>query len=124
MVVPPALESRTLVVSMLAVDLDQLVEDTSCATKVLVAEVISEDEKDLMKCQAMSPDKGTWYTHELNAIAVLVVARDMGAVSDQDVATFCRASQQVAVQEHDTWHERTLLIETVNRSQVTRWPCS
>lgn len=48
----------------------------------------------------------------------------MGAVSDQDVATFCRACQQVAVQEDDTRHQRTLLVKTVKGSQVTRRPFS
>lgn len=59
MVVPPALESRALVVSVLAVDLDQLVEDTACATKVLVTKVVSKNEKDLLKCQTIAPDKAT-----------------------------------------------------------------
>lgn len=46
-VVLPALECRALIIGVLAIDFDQLVEDTSRTTNIFVAEMVSKDEEDL-----------------------------------------------------------------------------
>jgi hypothetical protein len=49
MSVSPALEGCTWVISVLAVKLDQLIENAGSSTKMLITKVISEYEKDLSK---------------------------------------------------------------------------
>lgn len=62
MVVSPALEGRTVIVGMLTVDFDQLVENTSCATKMLVAKMVSKNEKDLRRNQIRALIKRSPYS--------------------------------------------------------------
>lgn len=90
MVVSPALKGGAWVIRVMAVELDHLVQNTAGATQVFVAEMVSQHEEYLSRSAdvATSTEGGT---HKLDAIAILVVTRDVGAVSNQDVATLCQS---------------------------------
>lgn len=48
MIMPPSLEGSSRVVSVLAVDLYELVEYTSSEVKILITEMFTQNQEDLM----------------------------------------------------------------------------
>ena len=89
MVMPPSLKSCPGVVGVMAFDFDHLIEYSASLAKVLVAEMVSEDEKNLdLVCSSSVRKLGT-VAYKLYTVAILVVSRNMSTVTNQHVATLC-----------------------------------
>lgn len=87
----PALKSCPLVVGVLTIDFDHLIEDTSRAAEVFIAEMVSQDEKDLLEDQTLAFCRATFCTHQSNTVTILVVSWNMSTKSDENIAAFCES---------------------------------
>lgn len=75
-IVTPPLKSSAGVMSVLAVNLNQLVEDAACQVQILIPEVVAQEKEDL-----------------LDSILVLVVPGYVSTVSDKHVPALCFVRQ-------------------------------
>jgi hypothetical protein len=92
-IMPPALEGCAWIVRVVTVHLDHFVQNAASFPQVLVSQVVPQHKENLAMPSACSTRTAALmlrtFTHESDAVTILVVARDMGAVPYEDIAAFC-----------------------------------
>ncbi|KAI1851648.1 hypothetical protein JX266_003110 [Neoarthrinium moseri] len=83
----PTLEGSTRIVSVLAINLDQLIQNPASQVQVLIAKMFAQNQKDLSSLSGMFWHKAPSITNLLDPIFILIIPGDVGTISDQDIAT-------------------------------------